>query len=225
MGGARRAAARTASGPGSLLENRTRTPRRRGGRATSARARTVLVRAARMAGTSVAASATASATPSTSIALVTVNAGAPGVPISAAPGSVSSGAISHPTPNPTTAAKSANATFSIRKVVAMRAGVPPTAFSSPTRRAYSERRRPTRTATLAIASKASRTAPGASTDCASWTSRPSADASPATSKDRCPRRPLPEVRRQEWMAIGERRCVGRVARASGSRRSRRRVRR
>ena len=112
-------------------------------------------------------------------AIVTVSVGAPGAPISAAPGSASEGAISHPAANPTVAAKTANATFSVRKVAAMSTGVAPTAFSSPTRLAYSESRRPTRTATLAIASKASSTAPGASTDCASWTSSASADAMPS----------------------------------------------
>ena len=56
--------------------------------------------------------------------------------------------------------------------------MPPTAFSSPTRRAYSDRRRPTRTATLATASSASSSAPGWSTPCPSWTSSASSDAVP-----------------------------------------------
>ena len=54
------------TGTGRPAEILTSAPRRRGGRATSLIAATVLVRAARMAGTSVAESATASATPMTS---------------------------------------------------------------------------------------------------------------------------------------------------------------
>ncbi len=154
-------------------------PRRRGGRATSLIAATVLVRAARMAGTSVAARATASATPMTSIAVTAVTDGTPGAPTRAAPGFVSSGAASDPATSPAAAASSASARFSARNIAATIPGVPPTAFSSPTRRAYSDSRRPTSTVTLAIASSASSSAPGSSTDCASWTSSASAAAIPS----------------------------------------------
>ena len=64
----RRAARRSpsSSGTGSRADSAISPARRRGGRAESANARTVLVRAARIAGTSDAASATASATVTTS---------------------------------------------------------------------------------------------------------------------------------------------------------------
>jgi hypothetical protein len=154
-------------------------PRRPGARATSLIAETVLVRAARMAGTTVATSETASASPTTSITVVAVSDGAPGAPTRAAPGLVSNGAASDPTTSPITAASSARTRFSARNIAATTPGVPPTAFSSPTRRAYSDSRRPTSTVTLAIASTASRIEPGSSTDCASWTSSASAAATPS----------------------------------------------
>jgi hypothetical protein len=122
-------------------------------------------RDARMAGTSVAASATTIASPMTCTAEINEIGGAPAVPMRAAPGLVISGAASQPATRPTTAAKSASTRFSARKVAATTLGVPPTAFSSPTRRAYSDSRRPTRTVTLASASSARRNAPGCS-ECA-----------------------------------------------------------
>ena len=70
----------------------------------SASALTVLVRAARMAGTSVEASATASATATTRTAVGGVSDGAPGAPTRPAPGLVSSGAASHPAASPAAAA-------------------------------------------------------------------------------------------------------------------------
>ena len=72
--------------------------RRRGGRAESASAATVLVRAARMAGTSVAMRATASATATTSPAVEAASGGAAVSPTRPAKkvGLVSSGAASHP---------------------------------------------------------------------------------------------------------------------------------
>jgi hypothetical protein len=139
---------------------RTRAPRRFGGRPTSLSAATVLPRDARMAGTSVAASATTMASAMTSTALPSEIGAAPAAPTRAAPGLVISGAASQPATRPTTAANSASTRFSARKVAATTPGVPPTAFSSPTRRAYSDSRRPTRTATLATASSARNTAPG-----------------------------------------------------------------
>ena len=176
----RRATSRSpnSAGIGSLLEMRTRAPRRFGGRPTSLSAATVLPRDARMAGTSVAASDTTIASPMTCTTVPSESGGAPAVPMRAAPGLVISGAASQPTARPTTAANSASTRFSARKVAATTLGVPPTAFSSPTRRAYSDSRRPTSTATLAIASSARRNAPGWSTPCPSWISFPSSDASP-----------------------------------------------
>ena len=120
----------------------------------------MLLREARMAGTSVAASATTTASPMTSTAAAGEIGGAPALPTRAAPGLVISGDASQPATSPTTAANSASTRFSARKVAATTLGVPPTAFSSPTRCAYSDSRRPTRTATLAIASSASSSAPG-----------------------------------------------------------------
>src|SRR6202000_416480 len=92
--------------------------RRLGGRATSLIAATVLVRAARMAGTSVAARATASASPMTLIAVRTVSDGAPGAPTRAAPGLVSNGAASAPAARPIAPAKSARTSFSARNIPA-----------------------------------------------------------------------------------------------------------
>ena len=81
-------------------------------------------------------------------------------PMRAAPGLVTSGEASHPATSPITAANNASTRFSARKVAATTLGVAPTAFRRPTRREYSDSRRPTSTATLAIASSASSTAPG-----------------------------------------------------------------
>ncbi len=63
------------AGTGSLLERRISLPRRLGGRAMSFRASTVLLRAARMAGIRVAASATTIASPTTSAAVLNENGG------------------------------------------------------------------------------------------------------------------------------------------------------
>jgi hypothetical protein len=102
-----------------------------------ASALTVLVRAARMAGTSVAARATAIATATTSLASAAVSDGVPGVPTRPAPGLVISGAASQPTAIPAAAASSARTRFSASSTTATRPGVPPTALSSPTRRVRS----------------------------------------------------------------------------------------
>ena len=157
----RRAATRSprSSGTGSLAESAITQPLRRGGRAASASARTVLVRAARTAGISVAATATASATAITVPTADMVSGGAPVRPRSPALGSVSSGAASHPSANPAAAASRATTTYSARSTAATRPGVPPTALSSPTRRIWSAIRPPTRTATLATARTASSHAP------------------------------------------------------------------
>jgi hypothetical protein len=74
-----------------------------------------------------------------------------------------SGAARQPASTPTRAATSATNRFSTRKVAATRFGVPPTAFKSPTRRVPSARRPPTRTATLASASRPSSVVPVKST--------------------------------------------------------------
>ena len=152
--------------------------RRRGVRAASASALTVLVRAARIAGTSDAASATASATVATSPAMDGVSDGAPGVPTRAAPGLVISGAASHPMASPAAAATSATTRFSASSTTVTSRGVPPTALSSPTRRVRSAIRPPASTATVARASSPASQAPGDRTCCSSLTSRPSAAAIP-----------------------------------------------
>jgi hypothetical protein len=107
-----------------------------------------------------------------------VSDGAPGVPIRAAPGLVSSGAASHPATSPTAAAASARIRFSAISVAVTRPGDPPTALSSPTRRVRSVIRPPASTATLAMASSVASQAPGLSTCCSSWTRRASAAAMP-----------------------------------------------
>ncbi len=172
----RRATSRSpsSSGTGSRLESLISVARRRGRRAPSASALTVLVRAARRAGTSVAARATASATPITSPAFGRVSDGAPGVPTRPAPGLVISGAASHPASSPAAAAASATSRFSARSTAATTLGVLPTALSSPTRRVCSAIRPPASTATLATASTPVSQAPTARTACWSCTSRPAA---------------------------------------------------
>ena len=173
-----RAAIRSPSstGTGSLLERLISAPWRRGGRAESASALTVLDRAARTAGASVEASVTMSATHRTATTISGVSEGAPGAPTRAAPGLVSSGAVSHPAISPAAPAISARTRFSARNVAAIRPGVPPAALSSPTRRVFSASRPPTRTATLASASRQRSAAPGTRTACSSLTSSPSAAA-------------------------------------------------
>ncbi len=153
----RRAAIRnpSSSGTGSRAESAISQAVRRGARAESASARTVLVRAARTAGTKVAATATPSATAVTRPTVDMVSGGAPALPTRPALGSVSSGAVSHPTASPAAAASRATTTYSARSTAATRLGVPPTALSSPTRRIWSAIRLPTSTATLATASRPS----------------------------------------------------------------------
>jgi hypothetical protein len=153
----RRAATRNArsNGTGSRAEIAITHGVRRGGRAESARARTVLVRAARMAGTTVARTVTATATAVTSPTVGVVSGGTPARPRRPALGSMSSGAASRPTASPAAAARSATTRYSARSTAATRRGVPPTALSSPTRRISSAMRPPTRTATLATASRPS----------------------------------------------------------------------
>ena len=78
---------------------------------------------ARMAGTSVAASDTTIASPTTSATVLSEIAGAPAAPMRAAPGLVTSGETSQPATSPTTAAKSASTRFSTRNVAATTLGV------------------------------------------------------------------------------------------------------
>ena len=113
------------------------------------------MRAARTAGTNVAVTATPSATAVTSPIAEPVSGGAPVLPSRPAVGSVSSGAPSHPTASPATAASRATTMYSARSTAAIKLGVPPTALSSPTRRIWSAIRPPTSTATLERASSTS----------------------------------------------------------------------
>jgi hypothetical protein len=128
--------------------------RRRGGRAGSLGALTVLARAPRAAGRIVAAAATATAASATSTTVIAVGMGAGGVPSRPLPGSANEGAISQPASTPTAAPASASVMFSESRTSATSLGVAPTAFSSPTRRVCSAIRPPTTTAMLAIASSA-----------------------------------------------------------------------
>ena len=162
----------SSSGTGSRRDSLISAPWRRGRRALSASALTVLVRAARMAGTSVEASATARATATTRPTMDKLNAGAPGVPTRAAPGLASSGPASRPIASPAAAAAKASTRFSASSTTATVPGVPPTALSSPTRRVRSAIRPPASTATLAIASSPASQAAGVSTVCSACTSRP-----------------------------------------------------
>ena len=123
----------------------------------------MLVRDARTAGTRVAATATATATAVTRPMVYGVSTRAPALPSRPALDSVSSGAVNHPIASPAAAASRATTTYSASSTAATRPGVPPTAFSSPTRRIWSAIRPPTRTATLATASRESSQAPVIST--------------------------------------------------------------
>ena len=151
------------------------------------------------------ATATPSATAVTTPTVDMVSDGAPALPRRPAPGSVSSGAASHPTASPAAAASRATTTYSASSTAATRPGVPPTALSSPTRRVWSAIRPPTRTATLATASRPSSRLP------ISRTRRWSCDQLVVLVADLLPRL-------QDWCGPGssgdavvdERRRVGRV---------------
>src|SRR5665213_347045 len=84
-----------------------------------------------------------------------VSDGALGAPMSPAPGPSISGAVSQPTISPRAAAHRPTSACSSSSTTATIRGVPPTALSKPTRRVCSAIRPPTRTATLAIAKRAS----------------------------------------------------------------------
>jgi hypothetical protein len=84
------------SGTGSSAEIASNSARRRGGRASSASACTVLSRAARRAGTSVAATATATAIATGRAIVAGVSVGAPGAPTSPAPADAITGVSSRP---------------------------------------------------------------------------------------------------------------------------------
>ena len=93
--------------------------------------------------------------PTTRTAVVSVSDGDGPVPSSPSPGLARVGASTAPAASPTAAAASASATFSASNTAPTKAGVPPTAFSSPTRRVCSAMRPPTSTAMLATESIAS----------------------------------------------------------------------
>ena len=93
----------------------------------------MLERAARTAGTTLAATATPSATAVTKPTVDMVIDGVPALPMRPAPDSVSNGAVSDPTANPAAAATMATRTYSASSTAATRLGVPPTALRSPTR--------------------------------------------------------------------------------------------
>ena len=80
-----------------------------------------------------------------------VSPGEAPVPSRPAPGLVISGAAAQPISSPVTAATPAMTTYSASRTAATSSGVPPTALSSPTRRAWSAILPPTSTATLAMA--------------------------------------------------------------------------
>ena len=147
------------SGAGKRVENLITPSRRRGRRAESVSAATVLWRAARIAGTKVATIATPTAMAVTIATVVPVTLGAPAAPSRPAPGPSTNGAASHPMTRPTMAAHRPTSTCSNRSTTATSQGVPPIAFNRPTRRVCSAIRPPTRTATLASASSASNQLP------------------------------------------------------------------
>ena len=141
--GGRPAAARTAAARAAARRARSARPGAAAARAASASALTVLVRAARMAGTSVAASATASAT-------ATTTPGGGGGERRRARGADQGGAGTgeqrrgQPAGQPARPPPRARARtrFSASSTAATRPGVPPTALSSPTRRVCSAIRPP-----------------------------------------------------------------------------------
>ena len=161
MVGARLAGPPRRSGAGRLIT----AVLRRGGRAESSSAATVLCRAARMAGTNVATIATASATATTKPTVVPLRDGALGAPRRPAPGLSINGATSCPTSSPIPAAHRPTSTCSNRSTTATNRGVPPTAFGRPTRRVCSAMRPPTSTVTLATARRASSQLPVRRTFC------------------------------------------------------------
>src|SRR6266511_1298432 len=110
----RRAATRKAisSVMGRRAEIAINQPMRWGGRGESASALTVLERAARTAGMTVATTATASATAVTEPTVDMVIDGVPALPMRPELDSVSNGAVSDPTANPAAAATVATRTYS-----------------------------------------------------------------------------------------------------------------
>ena len=163
----RRAARRTpsSSGAGRWVESLITEARRRGVRAASLSAVTVLCRAARITGTNVAAIATPSAKASTTATVEPLSAGALAAPSRPAPGPSINGAASRPASSPTPAAHRPIRMCSTSSTTATNRGVPPTALSRPTRRVCSAIRPPTSTTTLAIASMASSQLPAVKMVC------------------------------------------------------------
>ncbi|GAB3966485.1 hypothetical protein GCM10029978_031760 [Actinoallomurus acanthiterrae] len=146
------------SGTGRRADSAIRRGERRGVRAGPLSARTVLVRAPRIAGTRVAAPVTARATTTTIAAEPGVRSGRPAAR-SPALGRAIAGAAAQPATSPTAAAATATSRCSASRTNATSRGVAPAAFNSPTRRVWSARRPPTRTATHATASRASAQVP------------------------------------------------------------------
>src|SRR5690348_2348062 len=101
---------------------------REGRRGASARADTVLVRAARRAGTSDEIVATDRAITAMMMTVEALIAGAPGAPSRPVPVLVSRGAIIHPATRSAAAARAASMTCSTRSTIATVIGVAPTAL-------------------------------------------------------------------------------------------------
>ena len=126
----------------------------------------MLWRAARMAGTDVATSATPRASATAKSTVEKVSDGALGAPRRPAPGPSTSGAASHPASRPMAAAHRPTSAYSNSRTTATNRGVPPIALSRPTRRVCSATRPPTSTTTLASASSTSSQLPVTRTSCA-----------------------------------------------------------
>ena len=147
----RRLAIRTpsSSATGRWADSRSSQAARRGGRVVIASARSVLRRAPRMAGGTVADPATATVNATTAVPVPSVTGGAATVPSSPAPMLVSSGAIRQPRSRPAAAASTAITTCSASSTAVTSRGVAPTALSSPARRPCAASRPPTSTVTQA----------------------------------------------------------------------------
>ncbi len=139
------------AGAGSRAESATTRRPRRGAGPLPSRARTVLVRAARVAGTAAASRTTARINPSTTAASASVTEVVPARPSSPALSPTSFGVRRRPLASPTTAATRAIARYDASSRVATNAGPAPAARSVPTRRASSLIRPPTSTTSVASA--------------------------------------------------------------------------
>ena len=162
--------------PGSLLEKLISVPQRFGARAASASAATVLVRAARMAGNERGGERHGERQGHDSDDHERRQRGGTRGADQSGAGVVRSGAVSHPAASPAAAASSARFRFSARNVAAIRPGVPPAAFSNPTRRVCSASRLPDQDGYAGDRQQGEEHGTGRSTDCSSVTSSPSAEA-------------------------------------------------